>query len=247
MTARTARSFPRHTHDEFGIGLIDAGGHGSLSGRGQVEAGPGAFISVNPGEVHDGRALGRRARSWRILYIEPGLLADLLEDVAGGGATFEFTRPAFADPRLRAPFEAAFAHTHGGDALSCESAMLELVAGLRSHAGPPSRHSFRAAPDLHRARERLDACPAAAITLSELARECSLSRFQFLRAFARAFALPPHAYLVQRRLACARRLLRAHVPSAEVAARTGFSDQSHLTRCFSRQFGISPARYAALR
>src|SRR5678816_1843208 len=68
MTASTARAFPRHTHDQYGIGVIDAGGHASWSGRGQVEAAPGHFISVNPGEVHDGRAIGGRPRTWRILY-----------------------------------------------------------------------------------------------------------------------------------------------------------------------------------
>ena len=40
MTACTGRSFPRHTHDQYGIGIIDSGGHASWSGRGQVEAGP---------------------------------------------------------------------------------------------------------------------------------------------------------------------------------------------------------------
>jgi AraC-like DNA-binding protein len=247
MTAHTLRSFPRHTHDEFGIGLIDAGGHGSVSGRGHVEAGPGHFISVNPGEVHDGRALGRRSRSWRILYLEPLLLGALLADVVDGDATFEFTRPVFADPGLRADFDAAFAHTRGGDVLSCDSAILQLVAGLRRHSTTRAREDSRATPDLRRVRERLDADPAAPATLAELARECSLSRFQLLRAFTRAFGLPPHAYLVQQRLARARHLLRSRLPPAEVAARTGFSDQSHLTRCFTRQFGIGPARYAALR
>jgi hypothetical protein len=64
MTASTAHAFPRHTHDQYGIGVIDAGGHSSWSGRGQVEAGAGSLICVNPGEVHDGRdrtaARGRR-------------------------------------------------------------------------------------------------------------------------------------------------------------------------------------------
>jgi AraC-like DNA-binding protein len=247
MAACTVRSFPRHTHDEFGIGLVDAGGHGSFSGRGHVEAGPGTFISVNPGEVHDGRALGRRARSWRILYLEPRLLAVLLADVAGSDATFEFTHPVFADPGLRTDFDAAFAHTRGGDAMSCESAMLRLIAGLRGHSTSRARPDSLARPDLRRARERLDADPAAPVTLVELARECSLSRFQFLRGFTRAFGLPPHAYLVQQRLARARQLLRSGIPPADVAARTGFSDQSHLTRCFTRQFGIGPARYASFR
>lgn len=42
MSAITSRSYPRHTHDQYGIGVIDRGGHASLSGRGQVEADPAA-------------------------------------------------------------------------------------------------------------------------------------------------------------------------------------------------------------
>lgn len=75
MSARTGRSYPRHTHDQFGVGFMDDGGHSSWSGRGQVEAWPGSAVSVNPGEVHDGRAIGGRPRSWRILYFDAPVLA----------------------------------------------------------------------------------------------------------------------------------------------------------------------------
>lgn len=81
MTASTTRSFPRHTHDQYGIGVIDSGAHVSWSDRGQVEAGPGNLICVNPGEVHDGRAIGQRSRSWRLLYLEPALVEEVCADI----------------------------------------------------------------------------------------------------------------------------------------------------------------------
>jgi AraC-like DNA-binding protein len=245
MRATTARSFPRHTHDEYGIGLVDAGGHASWSGRGRVEAGPGSFITVNPGEVHDGHALGSGARSWRILYFQPESLRALLQDITGGDADVEFCAPVFDDPALHASFEAACSAETASDAMACESAALELVAGLRTHSTAPPRRESRAAPSIDRVRERLHADPTAKVTLEELARDCSLSRFQLLRAFTRAFGLPPHAYLLQRRLARARRLLRSGMAAADTAAAAGFSDQSHLTRCFLRQFGVTPGRYRA--
>jgi AraC-like DNA-binding protein/quercetin dioxygenase-like cupin family protein len=246
MVAATARSFPRHTHDQFGIGLVDSGGHGSWSGRGRVEAGPGSFISVNPGEVHDGHAVGHRARSWRILYFDPGTMASLLADVTGSAREFEFDQPVFADGALRASFERLFSSVIDSSApvMACESAALILLSGLRSHAAARPRADTQATAGIRRARERLDADPGSPVTLAELAAECSLSRFQLLRAFAREVGLPPHAYLVQRRLALARKLLRSGVPIADAASRAGFSDQSHLTRCFSRQFATSPGRYA---
>ncbi len=248
MRAHTARSFPRHTHDEYGIGLVDRGGHASWSGRGNVEAGPGSFITVNPGEVHDGHAIGG-ARAWRILYFEPAVLNAWLGDIAGADRVFEFACPVFGDGALRAVFEAAFAQGDDPDrdGMACESALLHLVAGLRAHSTEPARAEARGAPDVRRARERLESDPAAAVTLDELARDCSLSRYQLLRAFTRAFGLPPHAWLMQRRLARARQLLRIGTPLAEVAASSGFSDQSHLTRCFLRQFGVTPGRYVRHR
>jgi hypothetical protein len=48
MSASTPRCFPRHTHDQYGIGVLDVGGHASLSDRRQVEAGPGDLIFVDP-------------------------------------------------------------------------------------------------------------------------------------------------------------------------------------------------------
>ena len=44
--------FPRHFHDQFGIGTVERGAQKSLSGRGIVEAIAGDTITVNPGEVH---------------------------------------------------------------------------------------------------------------------------------------------------------------------------------------------------
>lgn len=52
VLADTAQVFGRHTHDQFGVGLIDRGAQKSASGRGMVEAGAGDIITVNPGEVH---------------------------------------------------------------------------------------------------------------------------------------------------------------------------------------------------
>lgn len=71
-----------------------------------------------------------------------------------------------------------------------------------------------------------------------------MSRFQLLRGFAAATGLTPHAYLMQRRLHLARCLIQTGVPLAQAAAEAGFADQSHMTRLFSRCYGVTPAAYA---
>jgi AraC-like DNA-binding protein len=246
MSAHTDRSYPRHSHDEYGIGLIDTGGHSSWSDRGQVEATPGQFITVNPGEVHDGSPAAGAPRAWRILYFTPRVFAGLCTD-AGAPAAGEprLVAPVFAEPALRVKFERAFACAREGvPPLEAETRLLSFVAALRPQLGVRPR-AHRAPPVIALARARLDDDPSIAPSLAELARETGSSRFQLLRGFAREFGLTPHAYLVQRRLAIARAQLRAGRSPADVAASTGFCDQAHLTRSFRRLYGITPHRFAA--
>lgn len=240
VVADSAHSFGRHLHDEFGIGLIERGAQKSASGRGLVEALAGDLITVNPGEIHDGQPFDASGRRWRMLYIDPALLLTAAGDVVPGRA-FEFTAPVIRDPRLAARFQALFSATTGDDALRSEAALLALVA-QRLRPAPCQRPALVAG--LVAARERLDDDPAATPTLAALAAAAGLSRYQFLRAFTRLTGLPPHAYLLQRRVQLARRLVRQGTGLAEAAAASGFADQSHMTRCFVRSFGLTPGGFA---
>lgn len=93
----------------------------------------------------------------------------------------------------------------------------------------------------------IDDDPTATITLTDLAAEARLSRFQLVRNFAKAVGLTPHAYIVQRRIDLARRLIGAGTPLAEAAFAAGFADQSHMTRVFVSKYGLSPGIYAEAR
>jgi AraC-like DNA-binding protein len=81
------------------------------------------------------------------------------------------------------------------------------------------------------------------LTLAELAAHVGTSPFHLCRVFAHAIGMGPHAYQTQVRLNRAKQLLRAKLPIAEVAARAGFADQSHLHRHFRRHVGVTPGRY----
>jgi AraC-like DNA-binding protein len=250
MHADTARSFPRHTHDQFGIGLIDRGAQASASDRRQVEAGPGDLIFVNPGEVHDGRPKGDTARAWRMVYLEPALLERACMDVRDMQAgALAFVAPVARDAALRSMFDQVHRQLSGPQAdepMACEQALLRLAAGIELRLnGSVLRAS--ASEAIARARARIDDMPEAPVSLDELAVEAGMSRFRLYRAFRRQLGLSPHAYLLQRRLGLARRLLQAGMPAAQVAQAAGFCDQSHLNRWFTRTFGVAPARYARPR
>lgn len=245
VMAVSRRSFPRHTHEQFGIGVIQAGAQRSASGRGTVEAGPGDTITVNPGEVHDGVPVGDAGRSWRMLYFDPALIGAAAADMCEGEAhAFEFTRPALADDAVASIFHALFsaATTPADDAAAlCAEALLpSLVERLMD-----VRREMPVPDAIGPALSLIDDAPTRSVSLADLARESGLSRFQTVRAFARATGLTPHAYLLQRRIDLARRLIAGGTPLAEAALASGFADQSHMTRLFVRNFGVSPGAYAA--
>jgi AraC-like DNA-binding protein len=246
VAASTRHVFPRHTHDQFGIGVIHQGAHRSLSGRGMVEAGTGDMITVNPGEVHDGAPIGDHGRSWRILYFDPAVIAAAVEDMSEGRTgDFEFAHPVIAAGPLVSRFNALFAAMtrSGGTAASLlREEMLFILLGCLQ-----AKECKRpAVPDMiHAVRRLIDDDPAAPLTLDALAQEAGLSKFQLLRGFCKATGLTPHAYLMQRRIALARHLIAGRTPLAEAAHAAGFADQSHMTRIFMRKYGVSPRLYAA--
>ena len=237
------RSFPRHAHDQFGIGLLEAGAQRSWSGIGPVEAVAGDIMTVNPGEMHDGAPVEGRVRAWRMLYLDPGLVAQALREEMRG--TVEFARPALRDPSLTACFAELFAGLTAPkpETLAVEESLLRTLAHLVARHGSRLLPVRGQPPCVARALRHMDEAPEQSVTLADLAALAGVSRFQLLRGFARSVGTTPHAYLLQQRVRLARRFLAAGRRPAEAAAEAGFADQSHLTRAFHRQLGITPARY----
>ena len=89
--------------------------------------------------------------------------------------------------------------------------------------------------------EHLSAGP----TLEQLAAVARLSPYHFARQFKAATGLPPHQYVLARRVERARHLLQTggDFSLAEVAAHAGFSDQSQLSHHFKRLFGVTPGQF----
>lgn len=235
--------FSRHSHDAFGIGVIRRGAQKSWSGRGPVEAGPGDVITCNPGEVHDGAPIGRQSRHWCMLYIEPEVISTLARDMTEGhDAALAFTAPVLADhTAARRAFVALFRRLQCGAELDdpgCQESLYRLLCWLGEAVQRPCP------PDapIRRAKEYIDDDPGRPIRLDELAYLCGLTKFQFLRAFARATGQTPHSYIIQARLQRAKRLIQAGEPIVAAALSCGFADQSHFTRHFARSYGFTPGR-----
>lgn len=245
VTADSRHAFARHTHETYGIGLVERGAQKSASGRGMVEAEAGNTITVNPGEVHDGAPIGDTPRAWRMLYLRPDIVLRASEEIFEGRPRQEFHAPVLGDERIAglvADTLAALLARHATELVREERLLLLLAAALQEKRPRQDRID---APAIRRVRERLDGDPAGNTTLEDLAADCGISRFRLIRDFGRATGLTPHAYLLQRRTDLSRRLIASGISLAEAAIAAGFADQSHMTRNFTRRYGYTPGAYLA--
>ena len=84
------------------------------------------------------------------------------------------------------------------------------------------------------------------ITVGALASIAGRSPYHFSRVFSRSVGISPHRYVIYLRLRRAVELIRDRRSSlAEIAARTGFADQSHLSRWVRRVYGVPLTQVAS--
>jgi AraC-like DNA-binding protein len=94
----------------------------------------------------------------------------------------------------------------------------------------------------HRVCDFIESHISEKISLDALSTMAGLSPHHFARAFQQSLGMPPHRYLLRRRLEHVEQMLRdTQLPLSHIALAVGFSDQSHLNRHFRRFAGMSPS------
>jgi transcriptional regulator GlxA family with amidase domain len=99
---------------------------------------------------------------------------------------------------------------------------------------------------LLRAKDRMDAASHQEWPVGRLARASGVSAAHFARSFKEAFGVPPHRYLLTRRIERATALLRdTTLPVTEIAFQTGWSSLGTFGRTFRDVTGESPSEHRA--
>ncbi|TDB76463.1 AraC family transcriptional regulator [Actinomadura sp. KC216] len=247
--------FARHAHDGYVFGVIDAGVEEFEHPGGVQRAGAGSVVVVNPGVVHGGHAGAPEGWAYRVIYPPVGVVAGVAAELGARAGTPAFPDPVVDDPRAADLLRAVHRAGEKGDALAASTMLRTALTGMltrhahvRDHlrSGAPGE-AWRMPRAVREAREILHASLVGPPSLDELAEAVGTRPFPLLRAFRDTVGLPPHAYLNQVRVREARVLLDEGLRPADVAARTGFADQAHLTRHFKRTLGVPPGAYRSAR
>jgi AraC-like DNA-binding protein len=100
---------------------------------------------------------------------------------------------------------------------------------------------------LRRVTEHIESRLAHRIDVDDMAEIAGLSPCHFGRAFKQSLGVPPHRYVMERRIEAAARLIRdSGRKLAEIALDVGFCDQSHFTRLFASHHGVTPLAFRRL-
>jgi AraC-like DNA-binding protein len=236
-----AHSHPPHWHDEYFVSAI-TGGEGRFRFRGDEHPAPaGTVVLIVPGEVH-AHTSGRRGRSFRSMHAGRGLVEGLVPELTPGMRSH-----ALADARVLRRFLSLHRVLESPVSVILKESRLAAFFLELSGRVPTTITRRPPAPEraaVRRAREYLEETCSPRVSLRDLASLSGLSPFHFHRIFRAQVGMPPHEYQLRRRLVRARELLGRGQSVADVAAETGFADQSHLTRHFKRLLGLPPADYA---
>ena len=242
-------AYQKHRHDTYAIGVTDSGVQ-VFDYRGSVRAStPGQAVVLYPDEIHDGRAGTDDGFGYRILYVEPALLADAVRALRGRPYPLPFvSEPVSTNATLARAVDGAFRVPL--ESLAIDSLIVGLARGLmageRDRSGPVVSRRVDVSA-VERARQFLDAERTRVVHSTELEFVTGLTRHDLCRQFRIMFGTSPYRYLVMRRLEFARDRMHRERPLVEVAYDAGFADQAHFTRVFKSGFGLTPTRYRALR
>lgn len=238
-------AFEPHRHDTYGIGVTMAGVQIFRYRGSRRICLPGQLHVLHPDERHDGAAGTDDGFGYRILYIAPELVR---------GAIAGHTLPFVADPvqeltPTARPIASLLADIDEPiSELGCVEIAAVVADGLMSLSGRTD--GGQAMIDLwavELVRDYLAAHAREQTPASVLEEVAGTDRFTIARHFRWAFGTSPDRYRTLRRLALARAAIESGQSLAQAAAETGFADQSHMTRQFKRTYGLTPARWIALR
>ncbi|HEX4657735.1 MAG TPA: AraC family transcriptional regulator [Streptosporangiaceae bacterium] len=246
--------YHRHSHETYSFGVTETGAQ-SFTCRGSARtSAAGMVMAFNPDDPHDGWSADQLGFTYRMIHIGPELVTGILTDLGERRAGLPlFADPVVSDPVLARNLRDLHRALLGG-ALALQRDEL-LAAAVRSavrRAAVPTRPSAvtatpasraDAGPIARRVRELITSAYLEDITAGDLVAATGRSRFSVHRAFTHVYGMAPSDYQRQLRLRAARRLISQGRPIGEAAARAGFADQSHLSRWFSRCYGVTPGGY----
>ena len=235
---------------------VHLGGRKQLSRRGEgasltCEAESGSHSVVPAGAAFEWSTRG--PVDFAHVYVDPAVIDQMVVEAFDRDPSRVTLRESLAtdDELLRSLVLALLSELDGADeqrAYVGELVRLLLYQALRLHSDARSstHHARHMLPPLRlkRALDFIEGHLTVPIGVSDIATASGVSPYHFSRAFKQATGMSPYAYLVERRMTKAKRLLgETDTALSSIARESGFASLSQLSRTFRRELGVTPTHY----
>ncbi|MEH7627927.1 AraC family transcriptional regulator [Bacillus subtilis] len=240
------QKFPNHFHDYYVIGFIEKGQRYLACQDQEYIINPGDLLLFNPRDTHSCEQIDGRTLDYRCINVMPDIMEKAVKEITGSGHLPYFSQHVLFRHELTASLqELHILISEEKQALRKEELFLHLLEELIRHYSDVTFLSSVPEPsdEVKMVCEFLEEHYAENVTLNDLSELTGWSKYHLLRSFTKQKGITPNSFMETIRINQAKKLLEQGVRPIDAAFQTGFSDQSHMTKFFKRQVGLTPKQY----
>lgn len=237
------QKFPDHFHNYYVIGLIQSGKRIMKCDNKTYTVTPDDIILLNPNQVHSCEQIENFPLDYFSLNISRDAMEKSFFDITPSPASIRFNTNIINSAELSLMLNQLYQLTlHEGDPLAKEELYFLLLGQLFVECSTlviEKKQNYR----FQETVDYINKNHHKSITLQELAKTTSLSKYYFIKVFVKEFGLSPFSYIQTIRINKAKDFIKQGMPLNEISYSTGFFDQSHFTDFFKRFTGFTPSQY----
>lgn len=240
------QKFPSHFHEYYVIGFIEEGQRSLVCKGKEYIINPGDLLLFNPYDTHSCEQIDGKTLDYRCINVTPEIMKKMILEINGHECLPSFKQNVLYSSELVDNLrELHLKISQEESELKKEELFLYLLEELIQKYSnlatiPPASESTQ---EIKEVCSYLERNYTKMITLNDLSAVSGWSKYHLLRTFTKKMGISPNSYLETIRVNHAKKLLEQGVKPIEVTFLTGFNDQSHLTKFFKRQVGLTPKQY----
>ncbi|URN93387.1 MAG: AraC family transcriptional regulator [Candidatus Pristimantibacillus lignocellulolyticus] len=240
------QKFPTHFHEYYVIGYIEEGQRILICKGEKYIINPGDLLLFNPYDTHSCEQIDGKTLDYRCINVSSEVMENIMLEMNGIKNLPTFKQNVVIQSELVSTLKELHKKISRdvNDFKKEELFLYFMEVLIQAQSSISTKIPVSEAFDeIEKVCNYLEENYTKTITLNHLSDLAGWSKYHLLRSFTKKKGLSPYSYLETIRVNHAKKLLEQGLKPIEVSFVTGFSDQSHLTKLFKRQIGLTPKQY----
>jgi AraC-like DNA-binding protein len=236
-------NLPEHFHETYCIGLLSNGIKECTIENSETIVHSNSISILNPYQVHSDKNIDTSECNYKMIYVNKDVV-DYFGNKLTGKKEILFTNDLLTDPTIVKKVEIFFDENQNDSSLNQNlSNLIESLILNGNHIQLQDNKNLDSKNALEDCIEKARLNFAEKIDIEKMAKECKLSKFQFIRYFKKKTGITPASYILIQRINFAKNLLLNNVPIGQAALEAGFYDHAQFCKFFKYYTNTSPSDY----